>query len=56
MQRCVAAGAEILYSAGDLLPQYVEALEQAREEKGGVQQALADYFARVYKVSLPRAA
>jgi hypothetical protein len=44
------------YSVGDLLLQHLEALEQEAEEKGGVQQLLADHFAKVYKVSLPRAA
>jgi hypothetical protein len=41
------------YSVGDLLLQHLEALEQEAEEKGGVQQILADHFAKVYKVSLP---
>jgi hypothetical protein len=36
--------------------QHLEALEQEAEEKGGVQQVLADHFAKVYKVSLPLAA
>jgi hypothetical protein len=44
------------YSVGDLLLQHLEALEQEAEEKGGVQQLLADHFAKVYKVSLPNAA
>jgi hypothetical protein len=44
------------YSVGDLLLQHLEALEQGAEEKGGVQQMLADHFAKVYKVSLPMAA
>jgi hypothetical protein len=44
------------YSAGDLLLQHLEALEQEAEEKGGVEQLLADHFAKVYKVSLPHAA
>jgi len=39
-----------------LLAQRLDALEQEAEEKGGVQQALADHFANVYKVSLPLAA
>lgn len=43
------------YSVGDLLLQHLEALEQEAEEKGGVQQVLADHFAKVYKVSLPLA-
>jgi len=41
------------YSVGDLLLQHLEALEQQAEEKGGVQQMLADHFAKVYKVGLP---
>jgi hypothetical protein len=44
------------YSVGDLLLQHLEALEQEAEEKGGVQQLLADHFAKIYKVSLPLAA
>jgi hypothetical protein len=44
------------YSVGDLLLQHLEALEQEAEVKGGVQQLLADHFAKVYKVSLPLAA
>jgi hypothetical protein len=34
----------------------LEALEQEAEAKGGVQQVLADHFAKVYKVSLSLAA
>jgi hypothetical protein len=41
------------YSVGDLLLQHLDALEQEAEEKGGVQQVLADHFAKVYKVGLP---
>jgi len=44
------------YSVGDLLLQHLEALEQEADEKGGMQQALADHFAKVYKVGLPLAA
>jgi hypothetical protein len=44
------------YSVGDLLLQHLDALEQEAEEKGGVQQLLADHFARIYKMSLPLAA
>jgi hypothetical protein len=44
------------YLAGDLLLKHLDALEQEAEEKGGVQQVLADHFAKVYKVSLPLAA
>jgi hypothetical protein len=45
-----------VYSVGDLLLQHLDALEQEAEEKGGVQQVLADHFAKVYKVILPQAA
>jgi hypothetical protein len=45
-----------VYSVGDLLLQHVDPLEQEAEEKGGVQQMLADHFAKVYKVTLPLAA
>jgi hypothetical protein len=38
------------YSVGDLLLQHLDALEQEAEEKGGVLQALADHYAKVYKV------
>jgi hypothetical protein len=44
------------YSVGDLLLQHLDALEQEAAEKGGVQQLLADHFAKVYKVSLQLAA
>jgi hypothetical protein len=44
------------YSVGDLLLQHLDALEQAAEEKGGVQQVLADHFAKLYKVRMPLAA
>jgi hypothetical protein len=44
------------YSIGDLLLQHLDALEQDAEEKGGVQQVLANHFAKAYKVSLPLAA
>src|SRR5262249_52693711 len=44
------------YSVGDLLLQHLDALEQEAEANGGVQQVLADHFARVYKVSMPLAA
>ena len=40
------------YSVGDLLLQHLDALEQDAEEKGGVQQVLADHFAKVYQASL----
>src|SRR4029079_11846252 len=44
------------YSVGDLLLQHLEALEQEAAEKGGVQQVLADHFAKVFKVTMPLAA
>jgi hypothetical protein len=44
------------YSIGDLLLQHLDTLEQEAGEKGGVQQVLADHFAKVYKVNMPRAA
>jgi hypothetical protein len=43
------------HSVADLLLQHVYALEQQAEEKGGVQQMLADHFAKVYKVAMPLA-
>jgi hypothetical protein len=45
-----------VYSVGDLLLQHLDALEQEAEDKGGVQQVLADHFAKVYKVGLSNAA
>src|SRR6478752_3299847 len=39
------------HSVGDLLTQHLDELEQEADRKGGVQQALSDHFARVYKVS-----
>jgi len=44
------------YTVGDLLVQHLDDLEHEAEEKGGVGLVVADHFARVYKVSLPRAA
>jgi hypothetical protein len=44
------------YTIGDLLLQHLDALEQEAEEKGGVQQLLADHFTKVYKVAMPLAA
>jgi hypothetical protein len=41
------------YSVGDLVLQHLDALEQEAEKKGGVQQMLADHFARVYNVAMP---
>jgi hypothetical protein len=40
------------HNVGDLLLQRLDALEQEAEEKGGVQQVLADHFAKMYKVKL----
>jgi hypothetical protein len=34
----------------------LDGLEQEAEEKSGVQQVLAEHFAKIYKVSLPLAA
>jgi hypothetical protein len=44
------------YSMGDLLLQHLDAREQEADEKGGVQQLLAEHFARVYKVNMRLAA
>jgi hypothetical protein len=44
------------YSVGDLLLQHLDALEREAEEKGGVQQVLAEHFAKTHKVSLTLAA
>jgi len=41
-----------VHSVGDLLVQHLDELEQEAEGNGGVQQVLADHFAKVYKVSL----
>jgi hypothetical protein len=43
-------------SVADLLLQHLDALERDAEAKGGVQQLLADHFAKVYRVSMPLAA
>jgi hypothetical protein len=40
------------YSVGDLPTQHLDELEQEAERKGGVLQALADHFARVYRHNL----
>jgi hypothetical protein len=40
-------------SVGNLSLQHLDAMEQEAEEKGGVQQLLANHFAKVYKASLP---
>ncbi len=49
------------HGVGDLLTQHLDELECEADQKGGVQQLLADHFARVYKVGaapgvFPRAA
>jgi hypothetical protein len=42
------------HNVADLLLQHIDQLEQEAVDKGGVQQLLADHFAKVYKVALPR--
>jgi hypothetical protein len=42
------------YDVGSLLTQHLDDLEAEAELKGGVAQVLADHFAKVYKVSVPR--
>jgi hypothetical protein len=44
------------YTVGDLVMQHLDAMEKEAAKKGGVQQVLADHFAKVYKVALCRAA
>jgi hypothetical protein len=44
------------HHVGDLLLQHLDALEQEAEEQGGVQQVLADHFAKMYKVKRSPAA
>jgi hypothetical protein len=44
------------YNVGDLITQHLDELEREAEERGGVQQVLAEHFAKVYKVSLSLAA
>jgi len=44
------------HSLGELLTQHLDDLEQEADAKGGVAQLLRAHFARVYKVTLPRAA
>jgi hypothetical protein len=44
------------HSVGDLLVQHLDELEWEAEEKGSVQQVLADYFVKVHKVGVPQAA
>jgi hypothetical protein len=43
------------YSVGDLVLQHLIALEQETNVKLGVQQLLADHFAKVHTISLPLA-
>jgi hypothetical protein len=38
---------------GDLLVQHLDDLEREAEDKGGLDQVLADHFAKVYKVAAP---
>jgi hypothetical protein len=40
------------YSVAALLLRHVDALEREAEEKGGVQQMLADHFAKDYQVGM----
>jgi hypothetical protein len=42
------------YSVGDLLAQHLDALEHEADKKGGIQQVLADHFAKVYKIMMTR--
>jgi hypothetical protein len=42
------------HSVGDLLTQHLDDLEAEAEAKGGLNQVLADHFAKVYKVAAPR--
>jgi hypothetical protein len=42
---------KLAYCVGDLLTQHLDELEQEAERKGGIVQALANHFARVYKVA-----
>lgn len=44
------------HSVGDLLTHHLDELKQEAERKGGVLQALAEHFARIYKGALPLAA
>ena len=42
------------HSVGDLLVQHLDGLEREAEDKGGLDQVLADHFSRIYKVVAPR--
>src|SRR5262249_53332824 len=45
---------KLAHLVGDLLVQHLDDLEREAEEKGGLDQVLADHFARVYRVAAPR--
>jgi len=42
------------HSVGDLVVQHLDELEGEAQKKGGVEAVLAEHFAQVYKVRLPR--
>jgi hypothetical protein len=44
------------HNVDDLLLQHLDELEREAEAKGGVQQMVADHFAKVYKLRPPEAA
>ena len=44
------------YSVGDLLLQHLDTMECEAAQKGRIQQALANHFAKLYKVSMSLAA
>jgi hypothetical protein len=44
------------HSIGDLLVQHLDDLEREADANGGVQQVLANHFAKVYKMALPKGA
>ncbi len=41
------------YYVGNWLVQHLDDLEREADKKGGVPHALADYFAKGYKIALP---
>ncbi|HEX9068502.1 MAG TPA: hypothetical protein VF807_07005 [Ktedonobacterales bacterium] len=41
------------HNVTDLLVQHLDAIEQEAQEQGGIQQLLAQHFAKVYKVAMP---
>jgi hypothetical protein len=47
---------KLAYCVGNLIAQQLDELQREAEQKGGVQQMLADHFAKVYRVSMPLAA